>query len=283
MKTGLIMEGGAMRGLFTAGVIDVFMEHGIEFDGSIGVSAGACFGCNYKSHQIGRAYRYNIHNCKNPEYASFRSLVKTGNMFGVDCCYHEIPEVTDPFDYETYDQNPMTFYTVSTDVETGEAVYHKIDNFENGEVEWIRSSASMPLASKIVEIGPYKLLDGGVADSIPLKYFESIGYDRNVVILTQPANYVKTKNSMLPVIKKVYKKYPQFVEAIANRHHRYNETTRYIKERVASGDAYAIYPPKKLDINSVEHSEIKIREVYALGRKTALKHLAEVKAFLGQE
>ena len=218
MKTGLVLEGGAMRGLFTAGVIDVMMENGIDFDGMIGVSAGAAFGCNYKSRQPGRALRYNLKYCNDPRYCSYRSLFKTGDMFGADFCYHQIPEELDPFDVEAYENSPMEFHLVCTDVVTGQPVYHQCGSIDNNMLEWLRASASMPLVSRIVRVEGFRLLDGGVSDSIPLKHFEEIGYDRNVVILTQPPGYVKKPNRMLPMIRLAMMNYPRFVDAVAHRH-----------------------------------------------------------------
>ena len=191
MKTGLILEGGAMRGMFTAGVMDVLMENGVTFDGAVGTSAGAAFGCNYKSHQIGRVIRYNTRYCKDKRFCSISSLIKSGDIYNADFCYGDIPSKYDIFDFDTYKNDPMEFYSVCTDIETGKAVYHKYTGDEDSGFDWIRASASMPLVSKIVEIDGKKLLDGGMADSIPLKFFESIGYDRNVVVLTQPADYRK--------------------------------------------------------------------------------------------
>ena len=147
MKTGLVMEGGAMRGLFTAGVIDVMMEKEIEFDGAIGVSAGAAFGCNYKSKQIGRALRYNINDCKDKRYCSMKSLITTGNLYGAEFCYHELPDKLDIFDCETFENNPMEFYLVCTDVLTGKPIYKKCEKADYDCLEWMRASASMPLAS----------------------------------------------------------------------------------------------------------------------------------------
>ena len=170
------MEGGALRGMFTAGVIDVFLEHEIEFDGAVGVSAGAAFGCNFKSRQIGRAVRYNIENCKNPRYCSFRSLLFTGDMFGAKFCYETIPYKTDIFDWESYRKNPLEFYAVATDIESGEPIYHKCLSLDKNEMQWLRASASMPLAARIVEIDGKKLLDGGISDSVPIKFFEEFGY-----------------------------------------------------------------------------------------------------------
>lgn len=148
MKCGLVLEGGAMRGLFTAGVTDVFMENGIAFDGAVGVSAGAAFGCNYKSYQPGRAIRYNTRFCRDKRYCSIRSLITTGDMFGADFCYHEIPEKLDVFDFDTYENSAMEFYVVCTDVETGKPVYHRCDTMNSRELEWLRASASMPMAAE---------------------------------------------------------------------------------------------------------------------------------------
>lgn len=279
-KTGLIMEGGAMRGLFTAGVIDVMMENNIEFDGAIGVSAGAAFGCNYKSKQIGRAARYNIKYCNDPRYCSLKSLITTGNLFGADFCYRELPEKLDLFDNATYNSNPMDFYVVCTDVETGKPLYKKCDTTEGELLEWIRASASMPLVSKIVEVGGYKLLDGGISDSIPLKYFESIGYNKNVLILTQPKDYVKKKNELLPLMKIILRKYPKLVEAMAIRHEMYNKTTEYINEKEKKGDIFVVRPEKKLEVGRIEKNPEKLRQAHLAGRTEGEKAIAQMKEFL---
>lgn len=280
MKKGLIMEGGAMRGMFTAGVIDVMMENNIEFDGAVGVSAGAAFGCNYKSKQIGRVIRYNTKYCRDKRYCSLWSLVFTGNLYGADFCYHEMPEKLDIFDNDTFDNNPMEFYLVCTDILTGKAVYKKCEKVDYECLEWMRASASMPLASKIVEVGGYKLLDGGVADSVPIKYFESIGYDRNIIILTQPGSYVKKKNSIMPVIKLALKKYPKLIEAMENRHEMYNETIKYICEKEKKGEVFVIRPEERLPVGRVERDPEKLKITYELGRKAALKNLEKMKSFL---
>ena len=190
MKKGLVLEGGAMRGLFSAGVIDVLMENGVTFDGVIGVSAGACFGCNIKSHQPGRVIRYNKAMAHEWRYASLRSLLTTGDYFGGDFCYHYLPWHIDIFDKHAYDNDSSEFWCVCTDVETGESVYEKFDTVNDEMLEYIRASASMPVVSKVVEIKGKKLLDGGISDSIPLKFFQRQGYERNIVVLTQPEGYV---------------------------------------------------------------------------------------------
>lgn len=280
MKTGLVLEGGAMRGLFTAGVTDVMMENGIKFDGAIGVSAGAAFGCNYKSHQIGRAARYNIKYCNDERYCGFKTLVKTGDIYGVDFCYREIPQKLDVFDVDTFQKNPMEFYVVCTDIVTGKAIYHKCTTGGAEDLDWIRASASMPLVSRVVETDGYKMLDGGMSDSVPLKYFESIGYDRNVVILTQPDGYVKKKNKFLPVMRLTMRGYPKLIETVADRHNVYNQTTEYIKEREKTGNAFVIRPPENLNIGAVEHNPDELKRVYEIGRKTGEETLDAMKEFL---
>ena len=280
MKTGLIMEGGAMRGMFTAGVLDVLMENGLVTDGAIGVSAGAVFGCNYKSHQIGRVIRYNTEYCNDKRYASFKNLLKTGNLYSEQFCYHEVPEKLDPFNEAAFAASPMDFFVVCTDVKTGEPIYHKCRKGDAEDVLWMEASASMPLAAKIVKIGHYGLLDGGVADSIPVRFFESIGYKRNLIILTQPKGYVKKKNKFLPAIRAKYFRYPAFVEAVADRHERYNETLSYISMLEQAGKDYVIRPPIPLEIGAMERDPAQLRRVYETGRAVAQIQVEKIRDFL---
>lgn len=282
MKYGLVMEGGAMRGLFTAGVTDVLMENGIVFDGAIGVSAGACFGCNYKSGQRGRAIRYNLRFCRDKRYCSVYSLLRTGDMFGAEFCYHTMPDELDIFDYNEYNKNPMEFYVVCTDVETGKPVYKRLNTLDSEKLEWIRASASMPLASRIVEIDGRKLLDGGISDSIPLGFMERHGYDRNIVILTQPRDYEKKDSKSFSLIKRAYKKYPSLVKTYENRPKMYNEQLKSIRQSESEGKAYVIAPPAPLPIGHVEHNPDKLLEVYRIGRNTAMKYLDEIMKFMGK-
>ena len=281
-KQALVLEGGAMRGLFTAGVMDVLMENGIVFDGIVGVSAGAAFGCNYKSGQIGRVLRYNTTYCKDWRYCSFRSLLLTGDLYGADFCYHELPEQLDLFDDEAFQKNPADFYAVCSDCESGKPVYKKIISAQYDDLEWIRASASMPLVSRIVEINGQKLLDGGMTDSIPLRFMEQNGYERNVVVLTQPRAYRKKKNSLLPLMKLALKQYPKLLEAMARRHIDYNDTLEYIRQQEEAGTVFVISPEAKLDIGRTEKDPEKLRAVYAIGRKAAEEKLAELKEFLHQ-
>lgn len=274
------MEGGAMRGMFTCGVMDVMLEAGIVFDGGIGTSAGAVFGCNYKSKQIGRGIRYNKRFCNDPRYGSFKSFLKTGNLFETKFCYETIPNELDIFDRETFQQNPMEFYLTCTDVDTGKAVYHRVDKGDAEDIRWMQASAAIPMVSQVVNIGEYRLLDGGMADSIPLRHMEELGYDRNVVILTQPLDFVKKAPSYLPLARIVLWKYPNLVKTMANRHIFYNETNAYIREKELRGELFVIRPPESLNISSSESDPNELERVYQLGRIEGEKRLDDLKAFL---
>jgi predicted patatin/cPLA2 family phospholipase len=284
MRKGLVLEGGAMRGLFTAGILDVFMENGITFDGAVGVSAGACFGVNLKSHQIGRSIRYNRRFCDEWRYRSYRSLMLTGDLYGADFCYHELPDKLDLFDTKTFADDPMEFYAVATDCVTGKPVYHKMSDGGYEDLEWIRASASMPLASRVVRINDKHLLDGGITDSIPLEFMEKQGYEKNVVILTQPVTYVKhAYKKVMPLIKASLHRYPNTIERIKTRHIMYNGQTTYVKVREESGDAFVIRPPESLGIGALEKDPLQMQRVYDIGRNAGLKNLDAVKAFLSDQ
>ena len=261
-------------------VIDVMMEHGIEFDGAIGVSAGAAFGCNYKSKQIGRVIRYNTRFCQDKRYGGLRVLLKEGNFYSKQFCYEEVPLIHDIFDFDTYERNPMEFYVVATDVDTGKAEYHLLADRNDHGFEWIRASASMPLVSRMVEIDGKKYLDGALADSIPVQFFESIGYDRNVVILTQPHGFRKKRDSLYPLMKQYYRKYPKLVEAIATRQEVYNASLDHIAQQEKNGNLLVIRPLEKLPISRTENDPDKLRKVYEIGRSVAEQRIEEIKAFL---
>lgn len=281
MKKGLIMEGGAMRGLFTAGVTDVLMENKIDFDGAVGVSAGAAFGCNVKSKQIGRALRYNVSYCNDKRYCSFYSWLTTGDLFGAEFCYHTLPEKLDIFDKETFYNNPMEFYVVCTDVETGKPYYKKIEKQDSDNFgEWVRASASLPLISRIVEIDNLKLLDGGIADSVPVKFMESVGYDKNVVILTRPKDYVKAPSKSMKLMKHILRKYPNLVKTLENRSDMYNKTIEYICDKEEKGELFVIRPDELLPIERMETNPEKLKLVYEIGRENMTKRLKSLKEFL---
>ena len=279
MKRGLVLEGGAMRGLWTAGVTDVMMEHDILPDGLIGVSAGAAFGCNYKSRQIGRAIRYNTRFAKDPRYSGLRSLLKSGDYFNAEFGYHIVPYEYDIFDIQTFEQNPMRFTVVCTDVLTGEAVYHDINHVDYDELEWLRASASMPLASKVVKVQGHQLLDGGVADSIPLEYFETQGYDRNVVILTQPKGFVKEPNKLMPIMRIALRKYPNMIKAMDERHMMYNRELAYVAKAEEEGRCLVIRPDEKIPIGHISHDPDEMRHVYEIGRKVGEHYIERIKDF----
>jgi len=280
-KTGLVLEGGAMRGLFSAGIMDVMMENNITPDGVIGVSAGAAFGCNYKSRQPGRAIRYNKRFARDKRYCSMQSFLRTGDLFGAEYAYHIVPNKYDIFDNDTFEQNPMEFWVVCTDVETGEPVYKKCD--EGGDItfDWVRASASMPVVSRVVELEGYKLLDGGISDSIPLRAFQRRGYERNIVIMTQPQGYEKHPSRFMPIIRMSLRRYPKLVKAMAMRHLMYNEELAYVEQEVRRGNTLAIYPDKQLPIGHVSHNPDEMQHVYDIGRELGLRKLDKIKSFMG--
>ena len=280
MKTGLILEGGAMRGMFTCGVTDVFLEKGIEFDGAAGISAGAVFGCNFKSRQAGRAIRYNKRYGRDPRYCSVRSLVKTGDLYGVDFCYREIPDVLDPFDRAAFRENPMAFYVGATDVMTAEAVYHRLDDGDEGDIQWMRASASMPLVSRPVKIGDRLLLDGGIVDAVPFEYMEKLGYDRNVAVLTQPKGYRKQPTRGMALFRLSLRRWPKAAQAMAARHEVYNRQMAEIDAREAAGRLLVIRPRESLGISRTEKRPSELERVYRLGREEAARRLGEVKEYL---
>jgi predicted patatin/cPLA2 family phospholipase len=280
VKTGLIMEGGAMRGLFTAGVIDVFMEHNIIFDGAIGVSAGAAFGCNYKSRQIGRVIRYKTKFVQDRRYCGFPVLLKTGNYYSTEFCYGEVPLKYDIFDFDACQSNPMKFYVVCTDITTGKPVYHEFTGKKEEGFDWIRASASMPLVSQIVTINGQKLLDGGISDSVPVQHFERMGYDKNVVILTRPRGYVKKPCGYLPLIRGKYRNYPNMIHAMKHRHEKYNDTMEYIRKQEQAGNLLVIAPKEPLPLSRVERKPENLRKAYEIGRTAGMEYLERVKKFL---
>ena len=269
-----------MRGLFTAGVTDVLMENHIEVDGAIGVSAGAAFGCNFISRQPRRVLRYNLRFCKDPRFCSWWSLLTTGNMYNVEFGYYVIPTTMVKFDYEAFAANPTEFWSVATDVMTGQPVYHKYLKLEEEDTRWMIASASIPLFAKPVHVGGRTLLDGGLSDSIPLKFMEEHGYEKNIVILTQPKVYKKRDLSYMPILRLGLREYPNLVHAIDVRPDMYNDQVRYVNRRAKEGAAFVIQPPARLNIGAICHDRSEIRRVYRLGREAALRRLDELKAWM---
>ena len=294
-KTALILEGGAMRGLFSAGIMDILMENGIEFDGIAGISAGAVFGCNYKSRQIGRVIRYNKRFCRDKRYCSVWSLIHTGDLYGADFCYRELPDELDIFDTETFEKNPVKFYVGATDIHTGKAVYHLCTDGGREDLAWMRASASMPIVSRPVKIMKrggdvdtdlsdpatmYELLDGGVADSVPYSFMEDHGYSKNIIVLTQPAGYRKKKSSGAALLKLMLRKYPKIADAMEHRSEMYNRQMNEIEEREAAGASLVIRPEAPLGIGRTEKNPDELERVYQLGRAEGERRLPEIRRFL---
>ena len=280
MKLGLVLEGGGMRGLFTAGVLDVLMERGVKFDGLVGVSAGACFGCNYKSGQVGRVIRYNKRFARDPRYCSWSSLFRTGDLFNGDFCYRELPMELDVFDAAAYAANPMEFHVVATDCATGKPAYRRLDKADEKAFRWIQASASMPVVSRPVAIDGGEYLDGGLSDGIPLRYFESLGFGRNVVVTTRPRGYRKFPSWKHRLARPFLRRYPEVYKAFRSRHEWYNDTLKYIDARVAAGAAFLLAPERALDISRVCHDPARMQSVYEVGRRQTEAALDGILEFL---
>lgn len=281
-KTGLVLEGGAMRGLFSAGIMDVLMESGVAFDGIIGVSAGAAFGCNWKSRQKGRALRYNLCFCNEKRYCSWYSLLTTGDLFGAEFCYHTLPRELDIFDGETYEADPTVFYVVCTDARTGEPVYRRCDKADDESFEWMRASGSMPLVSRPVRIGEGLYLDGALSDSVPLRYFESLGYTKNVVILTQPAGYLKPPARFRGLVRLLLRRTPAAAEALQKRPEVYNAQLRYVEEQARRGKIFLFRPEAPLPASRLCRDPEKLQATYDAGAAAARARLEELKRFLSE-
>jgi len=266
MKTsncGLVLEGGGLRGLYTSGVIDVFLEKDMEFPFAIGVSAGAGYGCSFVSKQHGRNLRILREFRNDPRYLSLRSFIKTGNYFGLDFIYGEIPKYI-PFDTKAFLESPTRFVTVCSNVETGKAEYFDKDKHI---LQVLKASSAVPFMCKIVEHEGKKLLDGGIADAIPLKKAMELGYSKNMVILTHP-NGFRRKKSFHPSWL-FYRKYPKFINAINSYVDRYNESLDFVEQEAAKGNIILIRPSIDLGVKRTESDVSKIEKLYELGRKDA--------------
>ena len=280
MKTGLVLEGGGVRGIYTAGVLDVFMDHGLTFDGLMGVSAGAIHGCSYLSGQKGRSLRYYRNYVADPRFMSIQSLIKTGDLVGVEFCYHELPDKLDIYDHDAFRRNPTPFWAVCSNVDTGEAEYIRITDMRE-QIDVLRASASLPFCSRIVKIGNGKYLDGGCTDAIPIEKFRCMGYGKNVVVLTRPLDYRKKPMNM-HLVKLFYRKYPKFMEAMSRRHIRYNETVEKILELEKAGEIFVIRPAQALEVGRLERDPQKVQQVYNHGRADAIACMEALKAWLNK-
>lgn len=262
-----MLEGGGMRGMFTCGVIDVMMEHGVEWDGIAGVSAGSNFGCNYKSRQPGRALRYNLRFGRDPRYMGWRCLLRTGSIISGEFAYHTVPTQYDVFDGETFAANPMEFIVVCTDVATGRPVYSDMREVTHESLEWLRASASMPLVSRPVAVDDGRLmLDGGISDSIPLKYMlEERGYEHCTVVLTQPRDYRKRQAPRW--LGWLLRRQPAIADAMMRRHEMYNAQLDYIDRMEAAGQCDIIAPGRPLKIGRLDADPGRMKAVYDMGRR----------------
>ena len=283
-KIGLVLEGGGMRGLYTAGVLDVLMKNNIEVDGIIGVSAGALFGANYFSKQIGRSIRYNKKYCKDKRYISIYSLLTTGNIVNKDFAYYKITNDLDKFDDVTFKKLNKDYYVVVTNVKTGDAEYKNIKNGVIDNLEVLRASSSMPFVSKMISIDNKEYLDGAIADSIPYEKLKEIGYDKIIVILTRDYEYRKKPyNRLLKFFISIkYRKYPLLIDKIINRYKNYNESIKKLIEYENNGEIFVIRPSEKIMIKRLEHNETKLQDVYDLGTKDMKNNLDKIYKFLNK-
>lgn len=283
---GVVLEGGGFRGMYTAGVLDVWMERGLAVDAMVGVSAGAAFGCNYKSRQIGRAVRYNKRFCTDPRYAGLRVLIKTGDLYSRDFAYREVPLRLDVFDTAAFSSNPMRFTVVCTDVETGLPVYRDLAAGDVVDIDWIRASASIPVVSRPVELEYQgrllRLLDGGAADPIPVAWMAEQGYGKQVAVLTQPRGFRKRPQRFMPVIRCALRAYPRVVELLKTRHDRYNAQLDDIARREAAGELFVIRPSESVKAPAVIKDPQELEDIYQVGRRDGEATFADLLAYLGR-
>ena len=278
MKTGLVLEGGAMRGMYTAGVLDTFLEGGIRVDAVVGVSAGALFGVNYLSGQKGRVIRYNKRFNGDKAYMGLRPLLREGNLISTHYAYERVPRELDPFDDETFQASGVPFYAVVTDTATGEPEYMRIQS-AFAQMDTLRASGSMPFVSHPVKIGDREYLDGGIGDSIPFEWMHSQGYDKLVVVLTQDKAYRKTPMPRLP-LKLLQRRYPQIARQLRHRHETYNQDLDLLAQWEREGKAYVLRPSEPIHIHRTERDPGKLQQVYDLGVKDCRKHLPQLRQYL---
>ena len=267
-KSALVLEGGGMRGAYTAGVLDYLMEKGVSFDSIYGVSAGALTGANFKAGQVGRGLRTFAAYLHDERYAGPQHLLKTGDWFNIDFSYNKIPNELDPADYDTFNASPINFYSVVSNVETGKAEYIRITDLKQ-QMDLVRASATLPLLSNIVEIDGKKYLDGGSCDSIPLKKSMADGHSKNLVVLTQHRGFTKKPSANRYACRLMYKKYPNYVKAMDNRHNMYNRQLKLVYEMEKQGKAFVIQPAAKVEVSRLEKNPARLVELYHQGKMDA--------------
>lgn len=281
MKTGLVLEGGGKRGIYAAGVLDVLLENNIWADGLIGTSAGAVNGCSYVSNQYERNLRCNIRFAKEKRYMSIYSLITTGNVVGTDFAYNILPNKLEVFDYDAFEKSPVAYYVTCSNVETGKAEYIQCKSLRGKNMDYLRASASLPYVSQIVEIDGKKYLDGGICDSIPLKAFQDMGYEKNLVVLTRPRGYIKKpENNLLANL--YYCKYPAFVTALRNRYAVYNRTLKYIEQQEKQGNILVLRPSESIRVGRMEQDPERLKQMYELGKNDAGQMLDAIASFLSK-
>lgn len=278
-NAGLVLEGGGLKGVYTAGVLDLFLDKGIEFSSVYGVSAGACCMCSYLSKQRGRAFDVNVDYLDTRYYCSLRSLATTGDLFNADVCYHLIPEYLYPYDYETFDRYQGKAYSVATDIVTGRPEYFRIRDMKK-DIDKIRASASLPLVSRNVKIDGGLYLDGGISDAIPLQKSIMDGNRKNVVVMTKEEGFVRKPTTQLALLKARYAGYPKVWELMAERHINYNEQVAYIGRQQASGTAFVIRPAEKSGVGRLEKDVEKLKALYRQGYEDAESRCEELLAYL---
>ena len=278
-RAGLILEGGGMRGVYTAGVLDCFLDEGLFFDRCYGVSARACQACSYLSRQRDRGRATAMDYLRDRRCASLWSLRRTGDYFGAAFLYDLLPNEIYPYDYDAFRAYAGTFYAVVTDCETGAAEYRPVRDMRS-DIVYVRASSSLPLLSRMVEADGRRYLDGGIADSIPLRRAEADGREKNVVVLTRARDYRKGKNRAMFAIRRRYSDYPRLVEAVETRHLRYNETLELIREREAAGRAFVIAPTAPVKIGRLEKNRDRLWALYRAGYRDAARLMPALRRFL---
>ena len=280
-QAGLVLEGGGMRGMYTAGVLDFFLDKGIEFSNCYGVSAGSCHLCSYLSKQKKRAYRVSVKYLKNKNYCSIYSLLKTGDIMGADFCYNRIPNELDIYDHEEFEKYNGKAYAVVTNIENGETEYHRLVDMHK-DIQWIRASSSLPLVSRNVEIDGTLYLDGGISDAIPIRKSIEDGNKKNVVVLTKHVGYVRKPASHLGLLKARYRKYPMVAEIMKKRHETYNETMEFLEEEERKGNIFVLRPQYDSNVGRLEKDKKKLRALYKQGYQDAEKSYEAMKEYLNK-
>lgn len=267
-QAGLVLEGGGMKGVYTAGVLDFFLDKGILFSSVYGVSAGACHMGSYLSGQRGRAFAVNIDYLDRRDYCSLESLLRTGDLFNVEMCYHRIPEELNPYDYEAFNRYEGRAFSVATNIVTGKPEYFRIRDMKK-DIDKIRASASLPLVSRNVKIGGGLYLDGGISDSIPLQRSILDGNRKNVVVMTKEVGFIRQPSTQLGLIRARYAKYPKMYELMKERHANYNGQLDFIKRQQENGQAFVIRPQVPSDVGRVEKDVKKLKRLYRQGYEEA--------------